>query len=99
MHIYIYERWKKRPDQKGKQSIPSAGNQHLVPAGSVSATKKRILAKTRLPANGFSIWPMENVQGDMPDTIRGSKNPESAQNGPIYPDVFFDLTVFPTPHI
>ena len=67
--VYIYERWKKRPDQKGKQSIPSAGNQCRVPAGSVSATKKReyFWPKTRLPPNGFSIWPMENVQGGMPD--------------------------------
>ena len=42
---------------------------------------------------------MENVQGDMPDTIRGLTILESAQNGPIYPDLFFDQTVFYTPHI
>ena len=47
--------WQTTTNQEGKQPIPSAGNQSHVPAGSVGAVKKRILAKTWLPSNGFSI--------------------------------------------
>jgi hypothetical protein len=66
------------------------------PAGLVRRNKKCIWAKTRLPANGFSIRPIENVQGGMPDTIRGSEIPKSGQNGPIYPDLFLCWTVLST---
>ena len=65
--------------------------------GRLGATKKRIWAKTTLPPNGFSILPMGNVQGGMPDTMQVSKIPESAQNGPMYPDVFLYWAVFSTP--
>ena len=45
-------------NQKGKQPIPSAGNQSQALAGSVELNKKRIFVKNDLPPNEFSIWPM-----------------------------------------
>ena len=75
------------------------GNQCRFGQGRLGATKIRMLAKTKLPDNGSSLWPMEHVQGGMPDTIRGSKIPESGRAGPIYPICLFYVGPFFTPYI
>ncbi len=63
--------------------------------GRLGATKKRILAKTRLPTNDCSIWPIEHVQGGMPDTIRG---PTWANTAVVTP-ICFILGCFPPSYI
>ena len=46
-------------NQKGKQPIPSAGNQSQALAGSVELNKNNLfLYKHDLPPNEISIWPM-----------------------------------------
>ena len=94
MRPITYERWKKRQDQKGKQSIPSAGNQRSFRQGRIGARKKVFWPKLGSQPTDFSIWPMEDVQSGMLGTIQGSNIPESAQNGPSYPDLFFYIGAF-----
>ena len=76
----------KTTNQKGTRLISSAGNQCLALAGSAGRKKKRY--------DGHHVAPTQRIYdladaffpSGMPDPIWGSKIPESAQNGPIYPN-------------
>ncbi len=93
--LYIYERWEKRPDQKGKQSIPSAGNQCRFRQGRLGATNKTCWPQLGSQPTDFRFDRWKMFRAACRTRSGGRKYKKRANTALFTPTYFYVGSFFP----